>query len=165
MVRFGERGKVKAPDCRVSHALLYGSPRLSWRQIMMINTWDTRESCTRMMIPYVQSLEHQAQLQIHWDTEEAGLPYVEHSVWTDYSNLPIPRGPSDPSPHWPEAVGSSFIPPHFQPPAEGESGTLDNYREMFEALTGYPYNPNPLVNPNERFSVVMARYVFCCCCC
>ncbi|MFS8034584.1 hypothetical protein Hanom_Chr17g01582881 [Helianthus anomalus] len=24
MVQFGDRGKVKAPDCRVSHALLYG---------------------------------------------------------------------------------------------------------------------------------------------
>ncbi|KAF5765577.1 hypothetical protein HanXRQr2_Chr15g0705361 [Helianthus annuus] len=54
MVRFGDRGKVKAPDCRVLHTLLYGTPRLSWRQIVMINTWDTRESCTRKMIPYVQ---------------------------------------------------------------------------------------------------------------
>ncbi|KAF5803405.1 hypothetical protein HanXRQr2_Chr06g0270931 [Helianthus annuus] len=56
MVRFGDRGKVKAPDCRVLHALLYGSPRLSWRQIVMINTWDTRESCTRKMISYVRLL-------------------------------------------------------------------------------------------------------------
>ncbi|MFS7978323.1 hypothetical protein Hanom_Chr10g00914181 [Helianthus anomalus] len=54
MVRFGDRGKVKAPDCRVLHALLYGTPRLSWRQIVMMNTWDTRESCTRKMIPYVR---------------------------------------------------------------------------------------------------------------
>ncbi|MFS7894601.1 hypothetical protein Hanom_Chr00s001847g01688241 [Helianthus anomalus] len=53
MVRFRDRGKVKAPDCRVLHALLYGTPRLSCRQIVMINTWDTRESCTRKMIPYV----------------------------------------------------------------------------------------------------------------
>ncbi|MFS7986730.1 hypothetical protein Hanom_Chr11g01013721 [Helianthus anomalus] len=30
---------------------------------------------------------------------EAGLPYAEHAGWTDYSNLPVPRGPSDPSPH------------------------------------------------------------------
>ncbi|KAJ0744394.1 hypothetical protein HanPI659440_Chr10g0387111 [Helianthus annuus] len=54
MVRSGDRGKVKAPDCRVLHALLYGTPRLSWRQIVMMNTWDTRESCTRKMIPYVR---------------------------------------------------------------------------------------------------------------
>ncbi|MFS7917259.1 hypothetical protein Hanom_Chr03g00186951 [Helianthus anomalus] len=54
MVRFGDRGKVKAPGCRVLHALLYGTPRLSWRQIVMINTWGTRESCTRKMIPYVR---------------------------------------------------------------------------------------------------------------
>ncbi|KAF5772412.1 hypothetical protein HanXRQr2_Chr13g0576571 [Helianthus annuus] len=54
MVRIGDRGKMKAPDCRVIHALLYGTPRLSWRQIVMINTWDTRESCTRKMIPYVR---------------------------------------------------------------------------------------------------------------
>ncbi|MFS7981694.1 hypothetical protein Hanom_Chr10g00953991 [Helianthus anomalus] len=56
MVRFGDRRKVKAPDCRVLHALLYGSPRLSWRQIVMINTWDTRDSCTRKMTPYVRLL-------------------------------------------------------------------------------------------------------------
>ncbi|KAJ0887249.1 hypothetical protein HanRHA438_Chr09g0388631 [Helianthus annuus] len=52
MVRFGDRGTVKAPDCRVVHALLYGTPKLSWRQIVMINTWDTRESFKRKMIPY-----------------------------------------------------------------------------------------------------------------
>ncbi|MFS7937857.1 hypothetical protein Hanom_Chr05g00432701 [Helianthus anomalus] len=45
-----------ATDCRVMHALLYGSPRLSWRHIVMINTWDTRESCMRKMIPYVRLL-------------------------------------------------------------------------------------------------------------
>ncbi|KAM0045988.1 hypothetical protein Hdeb2414_s0009g00310441 [Helianthus debilis subsp. tardiflorus] len=56
MVRFGDRGKVKAPDCRVLHALFYGSSILSWRQIVMINTWDTKESCTRKMIPYVRLL-------------------------------------------------------------------------------------------------------------
>ncbi|MFS8018756.1 hypothetical protein Hanom_Chr15g01395791 [Helianthus anomalus] len=47
MVRFGDHKKVKAPDCRVLHALLYGMPRLSWRQIVMMNTCDTRDSCTR----------------------------------------------------------------------------------------------------------------------
>ncbi|KAM0006105.1 hypothetical protein Hdeb2414_s0184g00826451 [Helianthus debilis subsp. tardiflorus] len=54
MVRFGDRGKMKAADCRVIHALLYGTSSLSWRQIVMINTWDMRESCTRKMIPYVR---------------------------------------------------------------------------------------------------------------
>ncbi|KAM0067866.1 hypothetical protein Hdeb2414_s0002g00066321 [Helianthus debilis subsp. tardiflorus] len=54
MVRFGDRGTVKAPDCRVLHALLYGTPNLSWRQIVMINTWDTRESFKRKMIPYAR---------------------------------------------------------------------------------------------------------------
>ncbi|KAM0052662.1 hypothetical protein Hdeb2414_s0007g00250741 [Helianthus debilis subsp. tardiflorus] len=54
LVRFGDRGKVKAPDCRVLHSLLYGTPRLSWRQIVMINTWDTRESFKQKMIPYVR---------------------------------------------------------------------------------------------------------------
>ncbi|MFS7913391.1 hypothetical protein Hanom_Chr02g00141281 [Helianthus anomalus] len=53
MVRFGDRGSMKAPDCRVLHALLYGTPRLSGRQIVMINTWDRRESFKRKMIPYV----------------------------------------------------------------------------------------------------------------
>ncbi|MFS8033239.1 hypothetical protein Hanom_Chr17g01567151 [Helianthus anomalus] len=43
MVWFEDRGTVKAPDCRVLHVLLYGTPRLSWRQIVMINTWDTRD--------------------------------------------------------------------------------------------------------------------------
>ncbi|MFS7946034.1 hypothetical protein Hanom_Chr06g00531271 [Helianthus anomalus] len=69
---------------------------------------------------------------------EAGLPYVEHVGWTDYSNLHVPRGPFDPSPHWPEAVGSSFIPIPYLSPPQGELGPLDNYREMFEALSGYP---------------------------
>ncbi|KAJ0764802.1 hypothetical protein HanPI659440_Chr08g0296271 [Helianthus annuus] len=82
---------------------------------------------------------------------EAGRPYVEHSGWTDYPNLPVPRGPSDPSPHWPEAVGSSFIPIPYQPPPQGGPSPLDNYREMFEALTGYPYQPNPPVDPNDRY--------------
>ncbi|KAJ0860985.1 hypothetical protein HanRHA438_Chr13g0629521 [Helianthus annuus] len=54
MVRFGDRGTVKAPGCQVLHALLYGTPRLSWRQIVMINTWDTRESFKRKMIPCVR---------------------------------------------------------------------------------------------------------------
>ncbi|KAJ0480461.1 hypothetical protein HanIR_Chr13g0631951 [Helianthus annuus] len=54
MVRFGDRGTVKAPDYRVLHALLYGTPKLSWRQIVMINTWDTRESFKRKMIPYAR---------------------------------------------------------------------------------------------------------------
>ncbi|KAJ0881144.1 hypothetical protein HanRHA438_Chr10g0471141 [Helianthus annuus] len=54
LVRYGDHGTVKATDCRVLHSLLYGTPRLSWRQILMINTWDTRESFKRKMIPYVR---------------------------------------------------------------------------------------------------------------
>ncbi|KAJ0453466.1 hypothetical protein HanIR_Chr15g0729661 [Helianthus annuus] len=54
MVRFGDRGTVKAPDCRVLHLLLYGTPSLSWHQIVMINTWDTTELFKRKMIPYVR---------------------------------------------------------------------------------------------------------------
>ncbi|KAJ0456831.1 hypothetical protein HanIR_Chr15g0766931 [Helianthus annuus] len=46
----------------------------------------------------------------HQRDYEAGLPYIEHAGWTDYSNLRVPRGPSYPSPHWPEAVGFSFNP-------------------------------------------------------
>ncbi|KAM0067864.1 hypothetical protein Hdeb2414_s0002g00066301 [Helianthus debilis subsp. tardiflorus] len=82
---------------------------------------------------------------------QAGLPYVEHSGWIDYPNLPHLQGPSDPTPHWPEAVGSSFIPMPYQPPQQGESSPLDNYRNMIEALTGYPYQLNSPVNPNERY--------------
>ncbi|KAJ0519557.1 hypothetical protein HanHA89_Chr11g0449991 [Helianthus annuus] len=81
----------------------------------------------------------------------AGLPYTEHSGWTNYPDLPYPQGPSDPTPHWPEAVGSSFIPIPYQPPPQGEQSPLDNYREMFEALTGYPFQPNPPTDPNERY--------------
>ncbi|KAJ0433949.1 hypothetical protein HanIR_Chr17g0875881 [Helianthus annuus] len=87
----------------------------------------------------------------HQRDYQAGLPYAEHSGWTDYPNLPHPQGPSDPTPHWPEAVGSSFVPMPYQPPPQQESSPLDNYRDMFEALTGYPYQPNPPVNPNERY--------------
>ncbi|KAJ0480034.1 hypothetical protein HanOQP8_Chr13g0473011 [Helianthus annuus] len=54
MVRFGDRGKVKGPNCRVLHALMFGSPMLLWRHIVMMNTWDTQEVCTRKMIPYVR---------------------------------------------------------------------------------------------------------------
>ncbi|KAJ0599389.1 hypothetical protein HanRHA438_Chr03g0106651 [Helianthus annuus] len=87
----------------------------------------------------------------HQRDYQAGLPYAEHSGWTDYPNLPHPRGPADPIPHWPEAVGSSFVPMPYQPPPQQESSPLDNYRDMLEALTGYPYQPNPPVNPNERY--------------
>ncbi|KAJ0892210.1 hypothetical protein HanPSC8_Chr09g0363201 [Helianthus annuus] len=87
----------------------------------------------------------------HHRDYQAGLPYAEHSGWTNYSDLPYPQGPSDPTPHWPEAVGSSFVPIPYQPPPQGEQSPLDNYREMFEALTGYPYQPNPPMDPNERY--------------
>ncbi|KAJ0804284.1 hypothetical protein HanPI659440_Chr02g0036271 [Helianthus annuus] len=87
----------------------------------------------------------------HQRDYQAGLPYAEHSGWTNYPDLSHPQGPSDPTPHWPEAVGSSFIPIPYQPPPQGEQSPLDNYREMFEALTGYPYQPNPPMDPNERY--------------
>ncbi|MFS7986729.1 hypothetical protein Hanom_Chr11g01013711 [Helianthus anomalus] len=48
-------------------------------------------------------------------------------------------------------MGSNFIPSQFQPSAQRESGPLDNYREMFEALIGYSYHPNPPVDLNERY--------------
>ncbi|KAJ0809338.1 hypothetical protein HanPI659440_Chr01g0013641 [Helianthus annuus] len=54
MVWFRCRGKVKAPNCRVLYSLLFESPKLSWRHIVMINTLDTRESYARRMIPYGQ---------------------------------------------------------------------------------------------------------------
>ncbi|KAJ0852783.1 hypothetical protein HanRHA438_Chr14g0643671 [Helianthus annuus] len=109
--------------------------------------WSALYVSTETAINNAKVLHDQELLQRDY---EAGLPYVEHAGWTDYYNLRVPRGPSDPSPHWPEAVGSSFIPLPYQPPAQGEPGPLDNYREMFVALTGYPYLPNPPVDPNER---------------
>ncbi|KAJ0699742.1 hypothetical protein HanOQP8_Chr10g0359481 [Helianthus annuus] len=110
--------------------------------------WSALYVSNELTINNAKVLHDQERHRRDW---EAGLPNTEHSGWTDYSNLPVPRGPSDPSPHWPEAVGSSFVPPQFQSPAEGESGPLDNYREMFEALTSYSYHPNPPVDPNERY--------------
>ncbi|KAJ0521366.1 hypothetical protein HanPI659440_Chr10g0368531 [Helianthus annuus] len=54
LVRFGDRGGVRASDCRVVHSLLYGTPTLSWRHIVMMNTWATRESSQRRFIPYAR---------------------------------------------------------------------------------------------------------------
>ncbi|KAM0012928.1 hypothetical protein Hdeb2414_s0046g00746481 [Helianthus debilis subsp. tardiflorus] len=54
MVRFGDRGGVRASDYRVLHSLLYEIPNLSLRHIIMMNTWFTRESFHRRMIPYVR---------------------------------------------------------------------------------------------------------------
>ncbi|KAF5781922.1 hypothetical protein HanRHA438_Chr11g0502291 [Helianthus annuus] len=54
LVRFGDRGGVRASDCRVVHSLLYETPTLSWRHIIMMNTWFTRESFHMRMIPYVR---------------------------------------------------------------------------------------------------------------
>ncbi|KAF5809243.1 hypothetical protein HanXRQr2_Chr04g0154891 [Helianthus annuus] len=54
LVRFGDRGGVRASDCRVVHSLLYGTPTLSWRHIIMMNTWFTQESSQRRFIPYVR---------------------------------------------------------------------------------------------------------------
>ncbi|KAJ0865443.1 hypothetical protein HanRHA438_Chr12g0540551 [Helianthus annuus] len=108
--------------------------------------WSVLYVSTEVAINNAKVLHDQERHRRDW---EVGLPYAEHAGWADYSNLLIPRGPSDPSPHWPEAVGSSFIPPQFQPPGQGDPGPLDNYREMFEALTGYSYHPYPPVDPNE----------------
>ena len=44
MVRLGDRGKRRAWDCRVLHALLTGSPKLSFMHICMMNKWDSRET-------------------------------------------------------------------------------------------------------------------------
>ncbi|KAJ0675915.1 hypothetical protein HanRHA438_Chr12g0565361 [Helianthus annuus] len=54
MVRFGDRGKLRVWDLRVLHALLYGEPKLSWRHIVMMNIWDTRNQYKRKMIPHVR---------------------------------------------------------------------------------------------------------------
>ncbi|MFS8001512.1 hypothetical protein Hanom_Chr13g01191251 [Helianthus anomalus] len=293
MVRFGDRGKLRVWDLRVLHALLYGEPKLSWRHIVMMNIWDTRNQYKRKMIPHVRltsaMIAQQNQLpenslwvlkaidnfdfakmrkglkiwveevgqrtynlgqqdvydnvsaaiaearereerrmkseeewrnkqeemwaltRAHWEQERseraqevarrraweqkeerlrvarealedkrwatlataqqihinnlkhlhdqerhhrnymAAPPYQPHTPWTNYENLPVPRGPSDPSPHWPEGVGSSYVPPHPQPLVEGERGPLDDFREMMETLTGYSYNPFPPVDPNEQY--------------
>ncbi|KAJ0530428.1 hypothetical protein HanLR1_Chr10g0367221 [Helianthus annuus] len=106
------------------------------RNTLQDRRWSALYVSNEMAINNAKVLHDQER---HQRDYEASLPYVEHVGWTDYSNLRVLRGPSDPSPHWPEAVGSSFIPLPYQPPAQGEPGPLDNYREMFEALTGYPY--------------------------
>ncbi|MFS7903389.1 hypothetical protein Hanom_Chr01g00023441 [Helianthus anomalus] len=80
-----------------------------------------------------------------------GLEFQEHTPWTPYQDMPVPPGPSNQSPHWPEGVGSSFIPPKFQAPTEGERGHLDSFNEIMSTLTGYSYQPYPLVDPNERY--------------
>ncbi|KAJ0745792.1 hypothetical protein HanOQP8_Chr05g0170251 [Helianthus annuus] len=54
MVQFGDRGRARAPGCRIIHALMYGTPTLSWRHIIMMNTWITWESYHRRMIPYAR---------------------------------------------------------------------------------------------------------------
>ncbi|KAJ0578160.1 hypothetical protein HanIR_Chr05g0244231 [Helianthus annuus] len=72
MVRFGDRGKVKTAYCRVIHYLLFGTPKLSWRNIVMIITWDTRESYARRMIPCVRLIsamilqQNQLQMEALW---------------------------------------------------------------------------------------------------
>ncbi|XP_021974674.1 GYF domain-containing protein gyf-1-like [Helianthus annuus] len=110
--------------------------------------WRALAVSNQMAINNAKVLHNQER---HQRDHRAGLPYAEHSGWTDYPNLPHPQGPSEPTPYWPEAVGSSFIPILYQPPPQGESSPLDNYRDMLEALTGYPYQPNPPVNLNERY--------------
>ncbi|KAF5794736.1 hypothetical protein HanXRQr2_Chr08g0331521 [Helianthus annuus] len=110
--------------------------------------WSALYVSSETAINNAKVLHDQERHQRDW---EAGLPYAEHAGWTDYAKLPVSRGPSDLSPHWPEPVGSSFIPLPYQQPVQGEPGPLDNYREMFEALTGYSYHPNLPVDLNERY--------------
>ncbi|MFS7919042.1 hypothetical protein Hanom_Chr03g00208261 [Helianthus anomalus] len=115
------------------------------REALEDRRWATL--ATRQQI-HINNLKHLHNQERHHRNYMAGLPYQPHTPWTNYTNLPVPRGPSDPSPHWPEGVGSSYVPPHLQPPVEGERAPLDDYREMMETLTGYPYNPYPSVDPN-----------------
>ncbi|KAJ0807794.1 hypothetical protein HanLR1_Chr00c1073g0788861 [Helianthus annuus] len=54
MVRLGDRGKLRMWDLRILHALLVGTPKLSWHHITMMNIWDTRNQYRRKMIPCVR---------------------------------------------------------------------------------------------------------------
>ncbi|KAF5772057.1 hypothetical protein HanXRQr2_Chr13g0572301 [Helianthus annuus] len=54
MVRLGDRGKLLVWDLRVLHALMYGEPKLSWRHIVMMNRWDTRNQFKRKVILHVR---------------------------------------------------------------------------------------------------------------
>ncbi|MFS7934942.1 hypothetical protein Hanom_Chr05g00397591 [Helianthus anomalus] len=68
-----------------------------------------------------------------------------------YEDIPIPTGPSQPAPGWPQGAASSFLPLQLQQPAKEEQGPLNDFNEMMSTLTGYPYQPYPLVDPNERY--------------
>ncbi|MFS7918774.1 hypothetical protein Hanom_Chr03g00205101 [Helianthus anomalus] len=54
MVRLGDRGKVWVWDLRILHSLLYEEAKLSWRHIIMMNIWYTRNQFKRKLIPYVR---------------------------------------------------------------------------------------------------------------
>ncbi|KAF5772326.1 hypothetical protein HanXRQr2_Chr13g0575581 [Helianthus annuus] len=54
MVRLGDRGKLRVWDLRVLHMLMYGEPTLSWRHVVMIHIWDTRNQYKRKMITHVR---------------------------------------------------------------------------------------------------------------
>ncbi|KAF5765564.1 hypothetical protein HanXRQr2_Chr15g0705211 [Helianthus annuus] len=54
MVRLGNRGKLRMWDLRILHAVLVGTPKLSWRHITMMNISDTRNQYKRKMIPCVR---------------------------------------------------------------------------------------------------------------
>ncbi|MFS7933982.1 hypothetical protein Hanom_Chr05g00386161 [Helianthus anomalus] len=64
--------------------------------------WGAMYIANELAINNAKVLHEQERNQRDW---EASLPYAEHSGWTDYSNLFVPRGPSDPSPHWPRGSG------------------------------------------------------------
>ncbi|XP_035832905.1 golgin subfamily A member 6-like protein 22 [Helianthus annuus] len=62
--------------------------------------WSALYVSQQMAINNTKVLHNQER---HQRDYQAGLPYTEHSGWTNYPDLPYPQGPSDPTPHWPEA--------------------------------------------------------------
>ncbi|KAJ0480466.1 hypothetical protein HanIR_Chr13g0632001 [Helianthus annuus] len=91
LVRFGDRGGVRASDCRVVHSLLYGTPTLSWRHTIMMNTWFTRESFHWRMIPYMRLISAMILQQNCLPTESLWVskPLEEFSFATIKKNWKI----------------------------------------------------------------------------
>ncbi|KAF5760082.1 hypothetical protein HanXRQr2_Chr16g0749101 [Helianthus annuus] len=150
------------------------SRRLAWeseqdrprveREVLEDRRWMTTAVLHELVLNNAKDLQDQER---HQRDYLASLPYQEHTPWTRYEDLLVPCGPSDPSPHWPEGVGSSFILAHLQPPAEGERGPLDDYHNMMTALTGYPYHPYRLwtrtrdINGDGEVCFMLLFYNFC----
>ncbi|MFS7911081.1 hypothetical protein Hanom_Chr02g00113821 [Helianthus anomalus] len=76
--------------------------------------------------------------ELHQRDFETGQDFQQFTMWTRYEDLPIPTGPPQPAPGWPQGLASSFLPLQLQQPAEWEQGPLDDFHEMILALTGYP---------------------------